>query len=219
MELTKIWERFNISFILILPLFKGIIDNIKSKDNHNISIHSLFYEYGLINCYLLDKNLHYDGTIKLVFDKKKVLICDLLDKIDKPLASLLDVLISNKYFVTIRDVDDYIIIYLKVDKIWDKDIKYIIKSKYSKVSEDFKDFITYKGSYSLSSNTIINYLYLKNVPAKIVIKHKSLQEAILDIFKMPKDSDLPEVFPEFSKERESLDINNLKTIKYDSSKD
>lgn len=211
MEIEKIWNKFNISFILILPLFKNILSSIKTIDNYNISIHSLFYEYGLINCYLLNNKLEYDKCLRLVFDKKKVLVCDLLDKIDKPVASLLDLLISSEYFYTLKDLDNYIVVYLKIDSKWNKDISYIMKSQYSKVSTDYKNYIMYKGMYSISSDEIINYLYLKNIPAKIIVKHQSLQDAIIDIFNMSKDSELPEVFPEFSREKEALILTNLKT--------
>ena len=73
MELEKIWKTYNISFILILPLFKNIIQHIKTKNNYNVSIHSLFCEYGLINCYLLNSKSEYDGHLKLVFSKNKIL--------------------------------------------------------------------------------------------------------------------------------------------------
>jgi hypothetical protein len=208
MEIEKIWKQFNISFILVLPLFKGIIENIKTKENYNISIHSLFYEYGLINCYLLNNKSKYNGYLRLVFKKESILVCDLLDKLDKPIASLLDLIISSKYFDTIKDTDDYIIIYLKIDNKWNKDIKHIINSQYSKVSSEYKNYITYTGMYSLSENDIINYLYLKNIPAKIIIKHKSLQDNIISIFNYDSKDDLPEVFTSFDIKKESL---NLKT--------
>lgn len=210
MEVEKIWNKFNISFILVLPLFKDIVSNIKSKDNHNISIHSLFYEYGLINCYLLNNSSRYDKCLRLVFNKKTIIDCDLLDKVDKPVANLLDLIIGSEYFYTLKDIDNYIIIYLKIDSKWDKDIKLIMKSQYSKVSSEYKDYVTYAGYYQLLSDDIVNYIYLKNIPAKILLKHQSLQDIIIEIFNIPKNSDLPEVFPEFSRVKETLDLNNLK---------
>lgn len=207
MELEKIWKTYNISFILILPLFKNIIQHIKTKNNYNVSIHSLFCEYGLINCYLLNSKSEYDGYLKLVFSKNKVLTNDLLDKIDKPVASLLDLLISSKYFYTLKELENYVIIYLKIDDCWKKDIMHIMNSEYSKVSEEYKEFITYKGSYIMSDDDIINYLYLKNIPAKILIKHESLHEIIRKIFNIDKSFELDEVFIQFSKEKESLIIN------------
>jgi len=207
MELEKIWKTYNISFILILPLFKNIIQHIKTKNNYNVSIHSLFCEYGLINCYLLNSKSEYDGYLKLVFSKNKVLTNDLLDKIDKPVASLLDLLISSKYFYTLKELENYVIIYLKIDNHWEKDITHIMNSEYSKVSKEYKEFITYKGSYVMSDDDIINYLYLKNIPAKIIIKHESLHDIIKKVFKVDKSFQLEEVFIGFSKEKESLILN------------
>lgn len=207
MELEKIWKTYNISFILILPLFKNIIQHIKTKNNYKVSIHSLFCEYGLINCYLLNSKSEYDGYLKLVFSKNKVLTNDLLDKIDKPVASLLDLLISSKYFYTLKELENYVIIYLKIDNYWEKDITHIMNSEYSKVSKEYKEFITYRGSYVMSDDDIINYLYLKNIPAKIIIKHESLHDIIKKVFKVDKSFRLEEVFIGFSKEKESLIIN------------
>ena len=210
-ELEKIWTKFNISFILVLPLFKNILNNIKTKQGYNISIHSLFCEYGLINCYLLTNTCKYDSTIRLLFDKSKILESTLVDNIDKPINSLLDLMISSEYFYDVKNYEDYIVIYLKIDKKWEEDIKKIINSKYSKISKEYKDFILYTGEYQLIENNTINYLYLKNIPAKIVNKHKSLEEDIRALFQTPKDFKINELFPIFNEgNKECLNILNLK---------
>jgi hypothetical protein len=211
MELERIWKNFNISFILVLPLFKDILENIKTKQGYSISIHSLFYEYGLLNCYLLNNNSKYTGTIRLLFEKSKILESTLVNNIDKPVNSLLDLLINSKYFYDIKNYEKYIIIYLKIDKIWEKDIYQIMKSNYSKVSQEYKNRILYKGEYELINDSTINYLYLKNIPAKITSKHKSLENDIKNLFKISSEIEVQELFPEFNENnKESINILKLK---------
>lgn len=211
MELEKIWKNFNISFILVLPLFKDILNNIKTKQGYNISIHSLFYEYGLLNCYLLDSNSKYTGTIRLLFEKSKILESTLVNNIDKPVNSLLDLLINSKYFYNIKNYEKYIIIYLKIDEVWEEDIHQIIRSNYSKVSQEYKNCILYKGEYELINNNTINYLYLKNIPAKITSKHKSLEDDIKNLFNISSELEIKELFPEFNENnKESINILKFK---------
>lgn len=211
MEIEKIWKNFNISFILILPLFSNILNNIKSRDGYKLSVHSLFYQYGLKNCYLLNSKGEYTGHIRLLFDKKSILDSTLFNAINKPINSLLDLIINNKYFYNLKVFDNDVIIYLKIDKKWEKDIQKIINSQYSQVSNEYKETVLYKGDYQLTNNNIINYLYLKNIPAKILIKHDSLQKDIKNIFNYNKTKygELDEVFPKFNNSKESLNISGI----------
>jgi len=211
MEIEKIWKNFNISFILILPLFNNILNNVRTKDGYRLSVHSLFYQYGLRNCYLLDHKGEYNGCLRLLFDKKSILNSTLYNVINKPIYNLLDLLTSYEYFQDLKVLDDSIIIYLRIDDKWDKDIDKIMDSKYSLVSEKYKDTILYKGDYHLTDNAVINYLYLKNIPAKILVKHDSLQKNIEHIFNYNTElyGKLDEVFPKFDNFKESLNLSSL----------
>lgn len=206
MIIEKIWKNYNISFILILPLYKDIIRNIKDKNDYNITIQSLFYNCGLINTYLLNTKGEFDKTLKLVFKKDMLLNSNLTDVLNKPVSNLLDLILSSKYFNTIRDTEDHLIIYLDIDNKWLKDIDKIVQGKYTEVSNEYKKFITYEGTYKLSGDDLIDYLYISNLPAKITNKHNSLEKLIKDIFKVEETEILDEVFPIFDRKKETLNL-------------
>ena len=181
MELEKIWTKFNISFILILPIFKKLFYNCKHKSGYNVSIHTFLYDIGLIDTYLLDKLL--------------------LDN--------LELLINFEDFSNIEITDKYIIIALSINDRWKKDIVKIKQSKYSQVSEDYKNFILNKGIYHLSNEPIVNYLAIENVPVKIIKKHLKLEESIKFLFNMNHNEVLSELFPKFNIINESLNPHLL----------
>lgn len=208
MEIEKIWKKFNISFILILPIFNDIVRYIKSKDGYNISIHSLFYSAGLINTYRFESPESNIDCLKLVFNKEQLLHYTLYDVIDKPIKSLLDLITCSSYFVNLKISDKYIVIYLKIEDKWKNDITFIEKSDYTKVSKRFKDEVLYEGVYELGDDDVINYIYIKNLPAKIVNKHKSLLTIINEIFNTSHEiHEIDNLFDEFNKEKETYRWN------------
>jgi hypothetical protein len=208
MELEKIWMKFNVSFILILPIFSDIIKHIKSKDGYNISIHSLFYSAGLLNTFRFETPESNINCLKLVFDKNKLLNYTLYDVVNKPIKSLLDLITCSRYFVNLKMDDDLIIIYLKIDNRWLKDIQLIEESNYSKVSKEYKEEVLYQGVYELSDEPIIDYIYIKNIPAKILNKHESLLTAINEIFKTSYElHQVDNLFDEFNIKKETYKWN------------
>lgn len=209
MELIKLWSKFNISYILVLPLFNNILKNIKTRNNINISIQGIFYEYGLLNTYLLNSYSKYTNNLRLVFDKKKLLESDLVDKLNTPLTSLLDIIVNSEYVQSVKEYPKYIVIILKIEDKWSNDIEHIIKSSYSMVSSEYKNAITYKGNYMLQNDDMINYLYIKNIPAKIAGKHESLEKSIREIFKVEDTFVLNELFPEFDIKKETFSLSKL----------
>jgi len=207
MELEKIWNTYNISFILILPIFNKIFHGIKSKNNHNISVYTLFSKCGLINTYLLNDKGKYNNNIRLLFDKKLLLSCNIKEDVDKPVTNLLDILTNSEYFSTLIEMDDYIVIFLNIGDFWEKDIQLIMNSEYSKVSDEYYNYVIHKGIYSLAENDIINYIFIKNIPAKIIKKHEDLEKQIHKIFN--SNEKLEELFPKFDVEKESLILKNI----------
>jgi hypothetical protein len=209
MEITNIIKRFNISFVLILPLFRSIISNIKLNKGKSYNIQGLFYECGLINTYLYDKYDLYDGYLRILFDKKKLLSHEIIDENLSKKFSLLELIISSKFFYTLKEYDKYIVIYLKIDEIWSQDITKIIQSHYSKVSDNYKEYVKNIGIYKLTNDDSINYLYITNLPAKIVLKNKKLEDAIKKLYNVDVDLKNCEYFQLFNKEKECLKIKNL----------
>lgn len=209
MELEKIWTKFNISFILILPIFKKLFYNCKHKSGYNVSIHTFLYDIGLIDTYLLDKNSIYHNKLYLLFDKDILINSPKLITKNKLLLDNLELLINFEDFSNIEITDKYIIIALSINDRWKKDIVKIKQSKYSQVSEDYKNFILNKGIYHLSNEPIVNYLAIENVPVKIIKKHLKLEESIKFLFNMNHNEVLSELFPKFNIINESLNPHLL----------
>ena len=204
MELIKLWTKVNISNIIVLPLINKILKNIKTRNNTNISIQGIFYEYGLLNSYLLNSLSKYTNNLRLVFDKKKLLESNLVDKLNTPLTSLLDIIVNSEYIESVKEYPNHIVIILKIDDKWSNDIRHIINSSYSLVTSEYKDAITYKGNYILQDDDAINYLYIKNIPAKIAGKHASLEKSIREIFNIDDKVILDELFPQFDVKKETF---------------
>lgn len=200
----ELWDKCNVSTVLILPLFSDILKNIRSTDNNaEYSIHGLFYDCGLVNAFLFEEDVIYDNTLKLLFEKDKLMNSEIF--INRPIPTLFDLIINSKYFKKVKVDGEFIIIYLKIDRKWDNDIKEIISSNYSKVSEEYKKLLLLKGTKVLSSSKIIDYLFLKNIPAKIVYKSNKLEDVLKEIFSYTDPID-GEYFIRFNFLNETLDI-------------
>jgi hypothetical protein len=203
MQYKDIWEKYTVSSILILPIFSDIIKNLKTRNDEEYSIHSLFYNCGLINCYLYRKSESSGKYLYLLFEKDKLLKTELF--VNKPYETLLDLLLNCKYFVNIYQKVDNIIIKLEIDDIFSKDIEIITKSNYSKVSNDYKSKLLLEGRKIKSVNDDINYLILKNIPAKIVHRSEKLEKTLQEILEYNDKID-GEYFVLFKKDRETLVI-------------
>jgi len=203
MQYKEIWEKYTVSSILILPIFSDIIEKIINKNNEQYSIHSLFYNCGLINCFLYRKSDTSGKYLYLLFEKKKLTQTEIF--VNNPYESLLDILLNCKYFNNVYQKNDKIIIKLSINDDYLKDVKIISESLYSTVSNNYKSKLILEGNKIKSINNDINYLILKNIPAKIVYKSKKLEQVLQDIinYKEPIDG---EYFVMFRKERETLDI-------------
>lgn len=200
----ELWNKCNVSTVLILPIFSNLLKNIRSTDNNaEYSIHGLFYDCGLINAYLYEEDVSYDNTLKLLFNRETLMNTQIF--INKPIPTLFDLLVNSKYFKKVKVDGDFIVIYLKIDGKWDNDIKEIISSNYSKVSEKYKELLLLKGSKVLSTNKVIDYLFLKNIPAKIVYKSNKLEDVLKEIFSINEPID-GEYFIKFNFFNETLDL-------------
>ena len=215
----NIIEKINVSTIMILPIFQSILDEYNKKKTRN-AIHTvitLFYEYGLENCYLYDSiNPNDRTTLKLVFNKEK-LMTKIKDN-KKSFFSLFDIITLSAYFVKLENInEEEVVIYLKIDKKWEDDIKLIEESNYSKVSKDYKEEIKFSPSnrVELSSNTDANTIVIENLGANIAYKTKELQKSINNLYDT-NVHDLDEIYKKFNKDKETITINlknNIKDVK------
>lgn len=203
MQYKDIWEKYTVSSILILPIFSDIIKNLKTRNDEEYSIHSLFYNCGLINCYLYRKSETSGKYLYLLFEKDKLLKTELF--INKPYETLLDLLLNCKYFINIYQKIDNIVIKLEIDDIFSEDIKIITQSNYSKVSDIYKSRLLLEGRKIKSVNDDINYLMLKNIPAKIVYRSEKLEKTLQEILQYNNKID-GEYFILFKKDKETLVI-------------
>lgn len=200
----ELWNRCNVSSVLILPIFSDIIKNIRSSDsNAEYTIQGLFYDCGLINAYLYEEDVAYDNTLKLLFDKEVLLNTEIFT--NKPINTLFDLLISYKHFKKIKTDNNFIIIYFEIDSKWNSDINHIVSSNYSKVSEEYRKLLLLKGVKVLSKNKVIDYLFLKNIPAKIVYKSNKLETVLKEILSYNEEIK-GEYFIKFNILNETLDL-------------
>jgi hypothetical protein len=205
MKFEKIFKKYNTSLVLILPIFKKIIQHVKNRYNQNYSIQGLFCQYGLINTYLYNTN-GFNGTLKLLFDSNKLLDCKLKAQVQQPINNLLDLIINSEYFYSIVYREKHILIELKIPEEFLNDIKLIENSQYSKVSDKYKEYIKYVGSYILTEDDVLNYLYIENIPSKIIEKKKSLEDIIRKTFGLDtsiSSEELEEYYSQFNKKKET----------------
>lgn len=144
----EIWNKFNVSTILILPLFHNIISNIRSTKNEKLNILGFFIENGLINTYLFNhwyRNEEYH-TLSLLFDSEKInntLI------IKQKYPSLLDIIINSEEFLGLTTMDNNVLLTLKINPKWSDDINKIVDGLYSETSNEYKKEIIFKGSVKI----------------------------------------------------------------------
>jgi hypothetical protein len=200
----ELWNKCNVSSVLILPIYSDILKNIRSLENNaEYSIHGLFYDCGFLNAFLYEENISFNDTIKLLFNKDELMNNKLF--INKPFTTLFDILINSKYFKGIKNKEEFVIVYFKIDPKWKKDINFIISSNYSNVSEEYKKLLLLKGTKVLSNNKVIDYLFLKNIPAKIVYKSNKLENVLKEILCYSDDIQ-GEYYIKFDINRETLDL-------------
>lgn len=205
----NIINNINISTIMILPTFQSILDEYNNKKSRNAiyTVVTLFYEYGLMNCYLYDslENDH-NLTLKLVFNKEK-LMTKIIDN-KKSYFSLFDIITLSTCFVKLENLnEEEVVIYLKIDKKWEEDIKLIEQSNYSKVSNEYKECIKFEPNkrIELSSNKDANTIVLENLAANIAYKTQNLINAVNKLYDT-NVTDISEIYKKFDKNIETIII-------------
>jgi len=142
--LREIWANYNVSCVMVLPLFNTITDDIKYKNTVQTGypFSQLCIDYSLHDTYLYkDDNKEFDGYLYLCFDKD--IVKKNLKMTNSMYYSLFEMIINSSYYSsdnTIRIKDNNkIIIPLKIPDRFHKDIKKIENGEYSKVSLSYKN--------------------------------------------------------------------------------
>jgi len=179
--IEQVWNNINISTLLILKLFDHICEKCFSakydKINYRIPIHYICYDYGLLDCYL-----DFDCLV-LVFDQQTAISDH--KKTKSNYWSFLDRLSDSDEYVRLENINDLILVWLKIPNKFKADVRVLKTSKYSKVSKAFKkkmlmEYTRVDGKIKLPSysHLLSKYIVIGNIPAKVVNKSKSLRNEI-----------------------------------------
>jgi hypothetical protein len=160
--------------------------------DYKVPIHYIAYDYGLLDCYLNEYSL------VLVFDKD-VAISD-LQKTTSNYYSFIDRLVDYSMFHKMETYEDLLCVWLNIPWQYHDDIDLIKQSKYSHVSDLFKDKMQMR--YTIVDkevkvppfdHPIAQYIVRKNIPARIVTKAEKLKKELATELGLDSDSLLDDV--------------------------
>ncbi len=200
--IRDVWKKFNVSTILIAPLFDEITNNVFAKYNQKLKIPfiQLCIEYGLKNTYLY-KNKKHDGCLYFVFDKRDFIS-------DRQLStscykSMCELLTDCKYFQNLEITSEEVIIGLTIPEKFLIDIIVIQEGAYSKVSEEYKKKLRITQTHiPKTPNDLARYVARSNLGYCIVSKHPSVKASLEKLLKTTlKDG---EYYEKFSEKKENL---------------
>lgn len=167
-------KKFTVSSILILPLFNDCY-NIKSKTNQDLLFNQVLIAGGLINCYLCFRNSKYFLIIE--FSKE-----DVHKQLEflKPIANTINsLMIVNPFLIKVKN-DETIKYLLEIPQDFTNDINVIMDSKYSLVSDEYKERVRVKHNYvGLTNNTTADALVVQQVSFYITTKNKKIIDKLL----------------------------------------
>lgn len=180
--LRDIWKRFNVSLVMVLPLFWDISNNIVSRrGNLKFPFPQLALECGLLNTFLL-RDGKFDGNLYLLFDKE--IFIKNLSLTHSKYFSICELLVDCKYFSSVEVTNDYVVIGLRIPEEYHADIQIILKGAYSTLSAKYKDEIYFRKRMTHipeSNNQFAMYLVSRDLAYGIAIKDIGLREELKDI--------------------------------------
>lgn len=200
--IRNIWKKYNISTIMILPIFKDITKNIKNKTGAiQFPFIQLCLEYGLINTYLYKRG-KFDNKLYLRFKKEEFIKNKKLT--NSKYTSLCELIIDCNYYANLEMVNDDIIIGLHIPVEYLPDINLIIEGKYSKVSDQYKQEINInQANVPVSYNPEIIYIMTMNLAYGISMKSNIIKKDLEKEFKVII-TNKEELFEKFNKEKEDF---------------
>lgn len=199
-------NKYNISTLLILPLFNKFAKIFKTSDNNQHNIFSLLFDRGLVKAYLFiegEELIKTCYTLKLVFKKSGI---------SKPIDNtnnhynLLDILVHHKLVSHIEGFNKHTLIELIIPEKYSSDIVQIINSNYSGVSEEYKECISMKGMNVVPTDETSLFMLVNNLPLSIINKSNKLVTYINQIYRTNiNKEEIKELLPIFDLKKETYE--------------
>lgn len=215
--LREVWKNYNVSCVMVLPLFNTITDDIRYKNTAHTGypFTQLCIDYDLEDTYLYaDESKEFDGYLYLCFNSD--LVTKNLSLTNSKYYSLFEMIVDSGFYssdnlIKISD-SGKIIIPLKVPKRFYKDIKKIEKSQYSKLSKAYKNEIKIKCKRIPQLEGVISsigsYISKSDLAYAISVRGIHVKEELEKFLntKIHLDS---EVYPVLNKNNEVLEYKNI----------
>jgi hypothetical protein len=202
--IREIWRKYNVSTIMILPIFWRISKNINSKkEDIHFPFLQLAFEYGLINTFLY-KNKKDNNTLYLLFDKQQFITDKQLTK--SPYYSMCELLLDCEYYDSLEMYNDYVLFGLKIPEEYLDDIEKITEGKYSLVSEKYKEELHFKTKTShipYTDNKTAIYIIKYDLPFAVTVKGIRLKDELDEVMKIDLSTDM-EFYSKFNPEKENF---------------
>jgi hypothetical protein len=208
MRLREIWERYNVSTLLVLPIYSHICKQNTYKKNKKIKMPfiQICLESGLQNTYLTEDRflIHFDRSVM----KEHFII-------NSDSYSLSELIIASKYFDKIVVSDENQIVYsLFLPDKYLTDFEFIRQSRYSRVSLEYKnELLITQNTVALLKNELSNNISRYNLPYSIATKSKHLRKDLVSYLTVDKSkpiqlSENSELFIKFNPELETFNYDN-----------
>lgn len=209
--LRNIWKNFNVSLVMVLPLFWKITDDIRWKREKKIKypFMQLAFEYGLLNTFLY-RDSKFTGNLYLLFDRE--IFNRSMTVTDSKYYSLCELLVDCEYFNGLEVHNDYIVVLLRIPDKFHNEINTIMRGKYSELSSEYKDELYFKKKFSFipkSDNETGVYIITNDLAYAISIKAQHLRDQLEDIIGAISDTTESEFYIAPDADKENLSIKTL----------
>jgi hypothetical protein len=203
--LRNILKKFNVSLIMILPLFWRITQSVKSRREGVVyPFVQLAFEYGLLNTFLY-KESKFDGNLYLLFDREKFI--KNIGITNSLYFSICELVVDSPYYNRMEIYNDYILIGLKIPDEYLTDIPIVESGLYSKLSPEYKDelFIRKKvQSVPVSRSGYGTYILCNDLAYAISVKDLYIKEELDDIIGTNLNPKTAEFYSKFDEEKENF---------------
>ena len=188
--IIRLWK-LNVSTVLILPLFNNLTKDLLLKSKP-ISFIQLCLLHGLEKTYLTQDF----NNLVLIFPKLKT--ANKLLNSNYSFWSFNEYMLNLKSYNKFEIYNDYILFYLNIDDLYRRDIVKITNSKYSEVSNIYKENLDISKYFKslCRAEEISDYICHNNIPRSIVSKEnfmKSIIESYLKV-NVPSENEYFKLF-------------------------
>lgn len=173
-EIIELIKKYTVSSILILPVFNDCY-NLKSKTNQNLLFNQILFANGLLNCFLCFR----DSKYYLILEFTKEEVHKSIEYL-KPIADTINsLMIVNPFLVKVKN-GPTIKYLLEIPEEFNEDINTIMDSKYSLVSELYKERIRVKHSYvGVTNHLLADSIVTQQISFNIAMKSPKIIEKLL----------------------------------------